>query len=127
MFIERFTKDWSSGKTLLVIIAGVALSFGVMFALSGVLEPLGSAAVVLFGVALTFAMLAMTPVEGEQLHWAVAPAAILSLFGWMFMVEAASLPDVARIVWPILIVAFFAYDISRRTDHGHGSTPAMHA
>jgi hypothetical protein len=127
MKLGRLTDHWSFWKTLIVLVVGVALSFGVMFALSGVLEPLGSAAVVLFGVALTFAVLAMTPVEGEQLHWAVAPAAIISLFGWMFMVEAASLPDIARLVWPIVVIAYFAYDIYRHSERGHGSTPAMHA
>lgn len=125
MMFDRRVVPWNPWKTVSVLLIGVALSFGVAFALSGVLEPLGMATVVLFGVALTFSVLAMTPADDERMHWAAAPAAILSVFGWMFLIEAASMPTAMRIVWPVIIVAFAAYDIYRHGDHG--STPAMHA
>lgn len=127
MMFDRRVVPWNPWKTVSVLLIGVALSFGVAFALSGVLEPLGMATVVLFGVALTFSVLAMTPADDERMHWAVAPAAIISLFGWMFLVEATSMPDIARVVWPIVLIAGFAYDVYRHRDHGHGSTPALHA
>jgi hypothetical protein len=127
MKIDRWTERLGAWWTPVALIVGVALSFAVMLALSGVLDALGSAVLVLFGSALTFAALAIVPVDGERMHWPIGPAAVLSVFGWMLMVEAASLPAVVGAIWPILIVAFTAYEVYRHWDEFPGSTPATHA
>lgn len=114
-----------SWRRLAIFAGGLALTFVVMFALSGVMSTLASASLVLFGIAASFAAIGIIRFDGEQQHWSLGPAAVFSFIGWMFMVEAASLPAIMAIIWPVLIIAFFTREVVHSQDHGH--TPAMHA
>src|SRR5690554_2023544 len=100
MRIDRWTEQWSPWRSFLVLIVGVALSFGIMFALAGTMSTIASASLVLFGIALTFAILGLLPIETGETQWALGPAAIASTFAWMLMVEASGMPTAMRVVWP---------------------------
>lgn len=127
MRIDRWTEHWSPVRSFIVLIVGIALSFGIMLAFAGVMSTLASASLVLFGIALTFATLGFLPIETGETQWAFGPAAVASIFAWMLMVEASGFPAAIAIVWPVLLVAFFAWEYSHTRDHGHGSTPPTHA
>lgn len=127
MRIDRWTEHWSSWRTLIVLITGIAVSFGVMFALAGTMSTIASASLVLFGIALTFAVLGFLPIETRETQWAFGPAGVASTFAWMLMVEASGMPALVGFVWPVVLVAFFAWEYLHIAEHGHGSTPAHHA
>lgn len=127
MRTDRWTEHWSSMRTLIVLVIGIAASFGIMFALSGVMSTIASASLVLFGIALTFAVLGFLPIETGETQWAFGPAAVASTFAWMLMVEASGMPSLVGFVWPAVLIAFFAWEYLHAGEHGHGSTPAPHA
>jgi hypothetical protein len=127
MRIDRWTEHWGPWRSVIVLIVGVAISFAVMFALTGIMSTIASAALVLAGIALTFAVLGLLPIETGETRWALGPAAVASVFAWMLMVEATGLPIIMRAVWPIILIAFFAWEYAQVRDQGHGSLPAPHA
>lgn len=82
-----------------VIPGGVLLTLAAVAGIdSGGIETGG---IFFLGLAATFGLLSLIPVEGRRMTWPLIPAGILAVMGVLFMTAAGGL---AQYVWPALLI-----------------------
>ena len=92
-----------------IIPAGVMTSLGLVAALSNAL-PFDEAVILFFGMALTFALLGMIPVENKRMQWPWIPAGILFAIGLIILASAG---NVFNYVWPVALILGGGYLLLR--------------
>jgi len=84
-----------------VIPAGVMFTLAAISMLDQVLRGFESGGLLFFGMALTFALVAILPNTQGQLRWAWFPAGILAVIG--LIISAAS-ENLLNYVWPLVLI-----------------------
>lgn len=83
-----------------VIPAGVMFTLATITVLEQV-SGLESGGILFFGLALTFALLGIVPVEGGRMRWPWYPAIILLVMG---VIISLSIGSVLNYVWPLILI-----------------------
>ncbi len=83
-----------------IIPAGVLSTLGLVAGFSNVL-PEGGAYILFFGMALTFALLGMLPVDNKRMQWPWIPAGILFFIGLLVLASAGNL---INYLWPVAMI-----------------------
>jgi hypothetical protein len=115
----RFPGDWIGGIFLLglgvafflvffmrpdfwwaIIPAGVLSSLALVAGFSSVL-PEGGAYILFFGLAITFALVGMIPVDNKRMQWPWIPAGILFFIGLLVLASAGNL---INYLWPVAMI-----------------------
>jgi len=115
----RFPGDWIGGIFLLglgvafflvffmrpdfwwaIIPAGVLSSLALVAGFSSVL-PEGGAYILFFGLAITFALVGMIPVDNKRMQWPWIPAGILFFIGLLVLASAENL---INYLWPVAMI-----------------------
>jgi hypothetical protein len=103
-----------------VIPGGVLVTLAVMIALEATVSAATAGSVLFFGMAVTFALLAVLP--GTRMRWPLIPAAGLTLLGVLTALEATGALELANLVWPVALIAAGGYVIWKavrpRRPHG---------
>jgi hypothetical protein len=92
-----------------VIPAGTLLTLAVIALLSNALSGDLSGAVLFFGLAATFGVLAVIPVHGRLMRWPVYPALGLLVLGLLTATGGAA----GSILWPLVLVALGVFLVVR--------------
>lgn len=100
MYVTAPARWWA------IIPAGTMLSLAVVTAVEPFVPGAVSGAIVLFGIATTFAAVALLPTDGRTRTWAWMPAAVMAVLGLMTL--GAVMP-VAAAFWPVLLIIGGAY------------------
>jgi hypothetical protein len=83
-----------------IIPGGVLLTIAAITALDRV-PALDTGGIFFLGLAATFAVLALIPVEGRRMSWPWIPAAVLAVMGILISVAAANL---INYLWPVALI-----------------------
>lgn len=83
-----------------IIPAGVLSTLGLVAGFSNVL-PEGGAYILFFGMAITFALLGLLPVDNKRMQWPWIPAGILFLVGVLVL---ASAENMINFLWPVVMI-----------------------
>jgi hypothetical protein len=84
-----------------VIPGGVLLTLALVAGLSSALEGVEMGGIFLFGLGLTFVLLALLPTPEGRLTWAIIPAVVLLAMGALITAAAAQL---INYVWPAALI-----------------------
>ena len=87
-----------------VIPAGVLLSLAVFIGLAPGLDPMLAVAVLMFGMAGTFVLVALLPPETGRMRWPLVPAVVLGALGTMFAFGATDLLQRMEWIWPVAVI-----------------------
>ncbi len=101
-----------------IIPGGVMLSVALMIGLTPVLESVGldTGGFLLVGIGLTFGAVAFLPSLRGQTKWALIPAAVLLLIGFLIIASAIA---ILEFVWPaalILVGLYLIFRVFRRQE-----------
>ena len=88
-----------------VIPAGVLLSLAVFIGIAPDVDPMVAVAILMFGFALTFLLLAGIPRETGRMRWPVVPAVVLGALGTVFALGATDLLQATQWLWPVAVIA----------------------
>lgn len=83
-----------------IIPAGVMFTLVAITALENI-SGLESGGLIFFGLALTFALLGIIPVEGGRMRWPWYPALILLVMG---IIISFSIESILNYVWPLILI-----------------------
>ncbi|MEJ5201959.1 MAG: hypothetical protein WHV66_06955 [Anaerolineales bacterium] len=83
-----------------IIPAGVMFTLVAITALENI-SGLESGGLIFFGLALTFALLGIVPVEGGRMRWPWYPALILLVMG---IIISFSIGSILNYVWPLILI-----------------------
>lgn len=93
-----------------VIPGGVLTTLAVVAALGESLPGMATGGIFFLGLALTFALVYLLPVEGGRQRWAAIPALVLGIFGLLLTL---SLGGIINYVWAIGLIAAGVYLLTR--------------
>ncbi len=110
VYLRTATHEWWA-----IIPAGVLGTIALVVGFEPYMTGGVFAALFMFGLAGTFALVYFLPTPSGRMRWAVYPAAILGGIGALTLVSATWL---SRIVIPAAIIAFGIYLILKRRDTG---------
>jgi hypothetical protein len=99
-----------------VIPAGTLLTLAAISQLSGVIGGLLSGVALFFGLAATFGVLAVIPIQHGRMRWPLYPALGCLLFGLLI----ASGSPAAAVLWPLALVALGAFFLIRASRKAPG-------
>lgn len=88
-----------------LIPAGVFLSLAVFIGIAADADPMVAVAVLMFGLAITFLLLTLVPLETGHMRWPLVPAAVLGGLGTIFALGATDVLEATTWVWPIVVIA----------------------
>lgn len=111
----RDTRRWwpllpAGGLTTLSVVTGIA----------GIARAPESAAVFLFGIATTFALVAVLPSAGSSRRWAWIPASALAVAAIIVLVSAGAWVTILNYIWPSAIVLAGVYIMWRTVQRSGG-------
>lgn len=105
-----------------VIPAGAMLTLAAVSAVQPFVPGAVDGAIVLYGLAITFAAVALLPATRQARTWAWIPAAVLALLATMTL---GSVTPEAAAFWPLMLIIGGAYLVLAWTMRGHrGGGPA---
>lgn len=84
-----------------IIPAGILLTLAILTGLEAVVGGFNMGGLLLLGIGLTFAMVAVTPTPEGRNVWAWIPAGILSLIGLLILAETELL---IGYIWPVVLI-----------------------
>ena len=93
-----------------VIPGGVLVTLAVVAALGESLPGMGTGGIFFLGLALTFALVYLLPVEEGRQRWAAIPALVLGILGLLLIL---SLGGIINYVWAIGLIAAGVYLLTR--------------
>ncbi len=98
-----------------IIPGGVLMSIAAMIFLEEAFPGPEWVGVMFWGMAATFALLAILPVQQEKMHWAFIPAVVLFLIGAFFLLPSLGTTPftILSILGPIAMVGFGLYILYR--------------
>lgn len=103
-----------------VIPGGALLTLALVAGLSSVVGDMAISGVFFFGLALTFALLAVLPTDEGRMRWPIIPAAALGVLGALVGIGAGG---ALNYVWPAALVVGGLYLILRAFGSGRRSRP----
>jgi hypothetical protein len=98
-----------------IIPGGALLSLGAIAALSTWIEGTVLGSILFFGLAVTFALIAVLPTPNGRLTWAFIPAGVLAMIGLLI---AFSFTTAINYVWALLLILVGIYLIYRQSRGG---------
>ncbi|NYE21502.1 hypothetical protein BJ991_003530 [Microbacterium immunditiarum] len=101
-----------------VIPAGVLLTLAIVAGLSSVADGPMIGAILLFGVAVTFALVALLPGGASRRRWAWIPAAAAALVAIVILFSAGRWFVLLNYVWPVLVIAAGVFVVWRAVGRG---------
>lgn len=104
-----------------LIPAGALLTVAVVAGVTGVVGASMAGAIFLFGLAITFALVALLPGGAGRRVWAWVPAAALTLVGVVILFGAGEWFVVLNYVWPVLVIAAGVFVLWRAVRGGRDS------
>jgi hypothetical protein len=106
-----------------IIPGGVLLTLAVFIGLTPVLTGTAVVAPLFFGLALTFALLAILPTGRGHPWWPLVPAGVLAVLGVLFAIEATTILAALEYAWPVALIAGGLYVIWRASGRGWRRAP----
>jgi hypothetical protein len=88
-----------------VIPAGVLLTLAVFIGIAPTFDPMLAVAVLMFGLALTFVLVAAFPLETGRMRWPLVPAVVLGALGTIFAFGATDMLQAMQWIWPVAVIA----------------------
>ncbi|HWL76873.1 hypothetical protein [Microbacterium sp.] len=104
-----------------IIPAGALLTIAVVAGVTGIVGASVAGAIFLFGLATTFALVALLPGGARRRTWAWVPAAALTLAGVLILFGAGEWFVVLNYVWPMLVIAAGVFVLWRALRGGRDS------
>jgi len=104
-----------------LISAGALLTVAVVAGVTGVVDASIAGAIFLFGLAITFALVALLPGGAGRRAWAWVPAAALTLVGVVILFGAGEWFVLLNYVWPVLVIAAGVFVLWRAVRGGRDS------
>lgn len=109
-----------------LIPGGTLLTLAIVTGVTAAVEGPVTGAIVLFGLAATFTLVAVLPPSPSRRWWAWIPAAVLAAAGLLVLMQAAEWLMLLNYVWPLAIIgggAFLVWRaVQRRVPTGQGPT-----
>jgi hypothetical protein len=62
-------------------------------------------AVLMFGLALTFVLVAAFPLDSGRMRWPLVPAVVLGALGTIFAFGATDMLQAMQWIWPVAVIA----------------------
>ena len=93
--------------------AGVLLTLAVVTAVAAAVGGAITGAIFLFGLAFTFALVAVLPGDGPRRWWAWIPAGVLAVVAIIVLFSASEWFVVINYLWPLFVIGVGAYLIWR--------------
>lgn len=84
-----------------IIPGGVLLTLAILVGLQTVVGAFNMGGLLLLGIGLTFAVVAVTPTAGGRMVWAWIPAGILSIIGILILAAEESM---INYIWPVVLI-----------------------
>ena len=104
-----------------VIPAGVLLTLAVFIGMAPGFDPMFAVAVLMYGFALTFVVVAAFPLESGRMRWPLVPAVVLGALGTVFAFGATDLLQAMEWIWPAAVIVLGLVLLLRT--RGGGSRP----
>ena len=106
-----------------VIPAGVMLTMAVFIGIAPDFDPMVAVAVLMYGLALTFVLVAVFPLETGRMRWPLVPAVVLGALGTIFAFGATDLLQATQWIWPVAVIAVGLVLLLRT--RGGGNQPTL--
>jgi hypothetical protein len=106
-----------------IIPAGVMLTLAVFIGIAPSFDPMIAVAILMFGLALTFVLVAALPLATGRMRWPLVPAVVLGGLGTVFALGATDLLEAMQWIWPVAIIAVGLVLLLRT--RGGGSQPTL--
>ncbi len=107
-----------------IIPGGVLVSLALLVGATTVLPEMQATAVLFAGLAVTFTLLAIVPVDGKPMRWPLIPVIPLAVLALAFGAGAAGALELFEYVWPVALILGGVYLVWRVVNptrpHGTG-------
>ncbi|WP_353987084.1 hypothetical protein [Ruicaihuangia caeni] len=132
-FFAVYLRD--TGRWWALIPGGALLTLSVVTAAADASAGPVTAAILLFGLSLTFVLVATLPGGASRRWWAWIPAGVLAVVAVVVLLNVAEWFVVLNYLWPVLVIGAGVFLIGRavrrsqpgRRDGGRNSSPPEHA